>query len=206
MTSEHSTSERGEPPRTLTVLQVLAFYLIVLLSAWLVSSLLSLENLSPLYNPIVNTGLYGLLLIPIAYKFDSRIFSKAYWAFPSRAWVGIGLIAVAQLLINFRVPRVPINHHRAIEAVLIAPFVEEVLRAVTICPLMQRLGGPAGLLVTALMWTWPHDFFWIALVQQTILSLIFVYTRKSLPATIAAHTVMNVIAVSQVGLRTLIPH
>jgi membrane protease YdiL (CAAX protease family) len=44
------------------------------------------------------------------------------------------------------------------------------------------------------------------LVQQLILSLTFVYTRKSLPAAIAAHMVMNVIVAWHIGFRTIILH
>lgn len=75
-------------------------------------------------------------------------------------------------------------------------------RSVVICALIKRL----GLVINALLWASAHDFFWMELVQQRILSPIFVYTRKSLPSAIAAHTVMDVIAAWDIGLRTVIPH
>ncbi len=196
--------QRAQRLRTLTIPQVLIFYSICILSGWFVSVVLRLTGMR-LYDPLVRSGIYGVILIPVAYAFEPRIFSKEYWQVSSRAWVGIAIIALAQFIFESGVSLPPTDGYRKFEGVLIAPFVEELLRAVMICPLMARLGAPLGLVVTALLWTWPHDFFWIALAQQITLSLIFVYTRRSLPAVIAAHFVMNVIAAWHIGLRTVMP-
>jgi hypothetical protein len=196
------SSDKGHQQwRTLTILQVFIFYSICILSAWFVSWLLMLTGLTMLYEPIVCSGFYALLLIPVAYTYDPRIFAKGYWNISRRAWVGIGMIAVMQLLFESGNRLPPVADCREFAALLIAPFVEEFARAVMICPLMARLGSPAGLALTALLWAWPHDFFWLALTQQSILCLIFVCTRKSLPAVIAAHLIMNVIAIWHIGLR-----
>ena len=196
------SSDKGpQRSRTLTILQVCIFYSICILSALFVSWLLRLTGLTMLYDPIVCSGIYMLLLIPVAYTYDPKIFSKGYWNISRRAWVGIGIIAAMQLLFESGTRLPPLAACRMFAALLIAPFVEEFARAVMICPLMARLGSPAGLALTALLWAWPHDFFWLALTQQSILCLIFVYTRKSLPAVIAAHLIMNVIAAWHIGLR-----
>jgi hypothetical protein len=189
---------RTRPLRTLTIPQVLVFYSIFILTwwfAWLVFRRSALEEI------IFGSGLYGVLLIPVAYIFDSRVFSQEYWRFSQRGFLGIAVIATLQVIFESCASLPPTNSYAAFGAIVIAPFVEEFARAVMICPLMARLGSPAGLAVTALLWAWPHDFFWIALAQQSILCLIFVYTRKSLPAVIAAHFAMNVIATWHIGLR-----
>jgi membrane protease YdiL (CAAX protease family) len=202
--SEGQTDARASRP--LTFAHVLAFYLVFVFSGWLVTLALRLIGLSALSDPTLETGLYALPLIPVAYKFDPRIFSKAYWKFPSRAWAGIGVIGLMQFIFESGKPLPPLDHYIVFGALFVAPCVEELARAVMITPLMERLGGPAGLVITALLWAWLHDFFWVALAQQVILSLIFVYTRRSLPSAIAAHTVMNVIAAYHIGLHTIIPH
>ena len=190
--------KRTHPPRTLTILQVLSFYSIFILTwwfAWLAFRHSALEEI------IFSTGVYGVLLIPVTYIFDSRVFSKEYWRFSRRGFLGIAVIATLQVIFESRASLPPSNSYAAFGAILIAPFVEELARAVMICPLMIRLGAPVGLAVTALLWAWPHDFFWLALVQQSVLCLIFVYTRRSLPSVIAAHFTMNVIAVWHIGWR-----
>jgi membrane protease YdiL (CAAX protease family) len=198
-------NKRAEQPRTLTIPRVLIFYSICILSGWFVSLVLRLTGLTVYYDPLVRSGLYGVLLIPVAYAFDPRIFSKPYWKVSPRACVGIAIIALAQFIFESGAPLPPIDNYRIFEGILVAPFVEELLRAVMIRPLMERLGGPVGLAVTALLWAWLHDFFWIALAQQTILCLISVYTRRSLPSAIGAHLVMNLIAVWHIGWHTVTP-
>ena len=199
------SEQPGVRLRPLTLAKVAIFYAIVILLGWLVACILTVTGLSELYGLVVSAGLYGFLLVPIAYAFDQKLFSRAYWKISPRAFVGIAVIGFVQFLINKFGPQSgPTDPYRAFEAILVAPFVEELLRAVTICPLMARLGNTAGLVVTVLLWAWPHSLFWVALVQQSILSFIFVYSRNSLPATIGAHLAMNLIVLQHAGLaRTL---
>jgi membrane protease YdiL (CAAX protease family) len=190
----------------LSLRQVLFFYLFVLFLSLFISLLLRLAGWSALESRIVDSGLYGLLLIPVAYKLDSRIFSRPYWRYPSRAWVGVGIIVLVQLAIDSIHPVAPIGAYRRFSAVLTAPFAEESARAVVIRPLMARLGGATGLVITALMWALMHQYFWIAICQQLILSLIFVYTRRSLSSCVVAHTAMNIIAAWNISFQTIHLH
>lgn len=192
--------------RELTLLQVLVFYLFIMFLgpflAWIssITGLLSLDGL------VVRSGLYSCLLIPVAYKLDSRIFSKEYWTFPRLAWAGIGVVVVAQLAFESTSHLPPLGLSRILASILVGPMAEECARAVMICPLVKHLGAPTGIIVTALFWAWLHPFFWTALAQQIILSTIFVYTCKSLFSSIAAHTAMNVIAAWHISFRGVFLH
>jgi membrane protease YdiL (CAAX protease family) len=190
----------------LSLRQVFFFYLFVLFLILPISLLLRQAGWSALESRIVDSGLYGLLLIPVAYKLDSRIFSRPYWRYPSRAWVGVGIIILVQLVIDTVHPVAPIGVYRRFSALLAAPIAEESARAVVIRPLTERLGATVGLIITALMWAVMHQYFWVAVCQQLILSLIFVYTRRSLSSCIVAHTAMNIIAAWNISFQTVHLH
>ncbi len=195
--------EQVKEPQERSLFLVFALYAALFLVGGAVVAALKLAGLAREYDLAVTTGIYGLLFIPLAYKFDPRIFSRAYWVFPKSAWLGIGIIIVAQLIFESDAAPTPVSRYRFFGAILTAPIVEEALRAVMIVPLMKALGNHAGLIITALLWAWLHDFFWIALSQQIMLSLLFVYTHKSLSAAIAGHTAMNAIAMLHISFSTV---
>jgi hypothetical protein len=178
-----------------TLLQVFLFCGALIVLGWIVVSVMALTVHTGIYDFVANTGLYGLLFIPLACAFDPRILSKAYWNFPKVGWVGVGAIILSQIAIEYFNPHPPVGHFRMVGGLLIGPLVEESVRAVMIRPLTHRLGVPFAVILTAVYWASLHTFFWTALIQQVILSLIFVYTRRSLSCAIVAHLGANLIAV-----------
>jgi membrane protease YdiL (CAAX protease family) len=185
-----SIANRGEA--ALTVGQVLAFYCICVFSIAALWKILGAIGLSQL------TGLFSAPLITsFVYFFDPRIFSRTYWhfQFPASEWIGVVTLALFQVL-AMTLSDLPLPpKYPALFAIFLAPVVEELARAVMISPLASRLGVFWSVTITSILWAVAHDLFWLALVQQLALSIIFVRTRKSLPAAITAHFVMNVIAV-----------
>ena len=169
-------------------------------------SFLGFAGLAFLVVPVVKTGICLLPSIPVAGLFEPRIFSKACWHISRKVYVGIAVVALVQIISESLSVLPPVEIHRAFGAIMIAPLVEELWRAAIILPILEAFGVPAGVALTALLWALPHPYFWTALIQQTILCLIFIRTNRSLPATISAHFVINVIAVFHIGLPRLLAH
>ena len=153
----------------------------------------------------VDGGLYGILLIPLAYAFDRKISSREYWHFPASGWIGVIILAALQIMIMSGRDS-EVEYYRAIGSLLFAPFVEELARAVMVSPLTIRFGSFWAIAITSVLWAAAHNLFWTALVQQTVLTTIFILTRKSLPSSITAHLVMNLIVVAYPRMHALFPH
>jgi membrane protease YdiL (CAAX protease family) len=195
----------GSTHRALTLGQVLVFYLICIFLGPILWQMMGWVGLDRFRPAVVDGGLYGILLIPLAYAFDRKIFSREYWHFPASGWIGVIILAVLQIMMMSGRDS-EVEYYRAIGAVLVAPIVEELARAVMVSPLTIRLGSFWAIAITSALWAAAHNLFWIALVQQTVLTSIFVLTRKSLPSSITAHLVMNLIAVAYPRMHALFPH
>ena len=146
----------------------------------------------------IDSGLWEVLLIPIAYAFDPAIFSREYWRVSPRIWISSRAWIVLAALLIFQITQTIHDPARmspfdALIVVTVVPFVEELNRSVSMRSLWPRTGVVLATILTTLMWAFFHSYFWIAVVQQLLLTLIFVRTRGSLPATTSAHALMNAI-------------
>jgi hypothetical protein len=187
-----------------TLVEVFVFYLICILLGPVLGLMMGWVGLARLVPAVVDSSFYLVLFIPLAYAFDRDIFSKEYWHFPARGWIGTIVLALVQIMIMSG-DDTKLTRYRAIGAILVAPFAEEVARAVMMSPLTIRFGTFWSVAITSALWAAAHQSFWIPLVQQTVLSTIFVLTRKSLPSSITAHLVMNLIAVGYPQMHALFP-
>ena len=191
----------GDRSQTRTLAQLLVFYLVIIFVGSTITVVLGQASAPSVREWIVDTDLFSLLFVPLCYWFDSRIFSGPYWQYSFLVWLGIIVIVPTQFLIDaLNRSAAPIGRYDVVGILFVAPFVEELARAVSIRPLMEKLGPIPGILVCSLMWALLHHLFWVALLQQFILTVLFVYSRKSLPSAIAVHFMMNLVAVCQFGV------
>ncbi|MBI3474512.1 MAG: CPBP family intramembrane metalloprotease [Acidobacteria bacterium] len=193
----------GQPRPSIT--RVIVFFVAFVFSGEVVSALLGWLGLSDFNGPIVESGAYAFLLLPLVYWADPRVFTKELWRLPIHAWAGVVALAVLQVFINSIGPNPSLTKYRIFSAILVAPIIEEMARAAMQCTLLQRIGVFWAVVTTATLWATAHAHFWIALPQQLALSVIFVSCRKSLPATIIAHLVMNILAIVGFELSGLHP-
>jgi membrane protease YdiL (CAAX protease family) len=151
----------------------------------------------------VDAQLYFLLFIPLAYLADRRVFSSELWTATPAIFAFVPVAAVAQLVAESTLPPMqPANSYDMIAAILLAPFVEELVRAVMMLAFTEKLGTIFAVVLTASLTAAFHAFFWIALLTQTILCIVFVKSRRSLPTVMASHLAINVIAVLQVRFQS----
>jgi hypothetical protein len=176
------------------LLLFLGFYL----SGFAFLALVERLSSQPFQVPLLESGLYDALFVSIAYLFNKGLLCTEWWKVRPNWWIGIVLGITIQVPISYAfraLPR-PTSVAVIVGTVLVAPFFEELIRAVMIAPLMERWGHVWAIAIAAPLWACIHEHFWIALIQQSALSAIFVFSRKSLPSVIAAHVVMNLAAVT----------
>jgi hypothetical protein len=199
-----SSIKQHRQARVLTLGKLLIFYFLVTSlgpALWLTMRWLGLQSFGSI---VIDSDLYALLWIPLAYAFDPSIFEN-FWHFPANAWPGISFLLLLQCII-MSVSRAPAPPRReVVGALLIAPVVEELARAVTMNGLMARINSFWAVLIASVFWAMAHNAFWIPLTQQIVLSTIFVKTRRAIPAVIAAHFLMNVMATIYPQLHILYP-
>lgn len=183
--------------------KILQLYVFCVSFIYLVPWMLRFIDSQALNDNLIESGVYCLFLIPLVIVVETRTISKLYWRFSAAAWIGIPSIAFAQVLFESGDPLSPTSGYRAFAALAVSPLFEELLRAAMIGPLVENLGIPFGVAITVLSWAILHEFFWIACVQQLLLCILFLWSRRSLPTNIAAHFVMNVIAVWHISLHTI---
>jgi len=175
----------------------LLLFLVFYLSGFVFRSVLEHFRLQQFEMPLLETGFYDVLFVPLAYMFSDRLFCLEYWEIRSNWWIGVVVCVAIQIPISYSfrtLPRPPVAV--MVGSVLVAPFVEELIRAAMMRPLIARYGDVWAIALTGFLWACIHEHFWIALVQQCALSAVFIYSRKSLPSAIAAHVVMNLAAVT----------
>lgn len=158
------------------------------------SYVLELLHAPSSFNVIVDAQLYFLLFIPLAYLADKRVFSSELWTARRAMWVPVATMVVIQICIESVEPLPRTDVYRMFAAIALAPFVEELVRAVMMLAFTERFGVVSSIALTAFLTATAHAYFWTALFQQTLLSIIFWKSRRSLPAVMAAHLAMNLIA------------
>jgi hypothetical protein len=144
---------------------------------------------------------YSALVLALAYLFSPQVFTGSYWRFPSKSlkWVGlvVGVQAVVIRTIHYPWP-VTLSH--AAGDIVVAPLVEEVVRAVIVPPLVEKWGTSIGIAATTVGFALLHRDPLRAVAVQLALSLLFLYSNRSIPACATAHSLANGIAVWHAGI------
>jgi membrane protease YdiL (CAAX protease family) len=196
-------SSTGAP--RLTLGRLFAFYLIFTLlgpALWLYMGWLGLYDGRAIF---IDGDYHAIFFVPLAYLFDRSIFVD-FWRFPVRAWRGILFLLGLQYMIVSIFGTAAPPRYQLVGILFIAPVVEELARAVSVHTLETRMDRFWVVLFTSFFWALAHEQFWIPMLQQTVLTTIFVKSRKSIPVTITAHFLMNGLAVTYPRLHALFPH
>lgn len=153
------------------------------------------EYLTPM---VVGSGFATcLLVIPLAYTYYPQVFTKRFWHFPgnSAKWI-LSLAVLHFLLLPLGGPPPgPIPKWYALGSIVLAPLVEEVVRAVLISPLIERWGTFWGVAITGTLTSLVHPVPLLVVIPVFAQTIMFVATDRSIPATALAHSVMNGIVV-----------
>jgi membrane protease YdiL (CAAX protease family) len=150
--------------------------------------------------PVVGSGaLDHLLALALVYPFAPMIFSRKYfhWDVPLHKclWI-VALPAIKAGSMAIMGSVVPSFSRLELGVILaLAPTTEELARAVLIVPLADRLGAFWGVAITSVFYAMLHAWFWPNLFYQAGLSIIFLGTRRSLPAAMTAHFLVNLVVV-----------
>jgi membrane protease YdiL (CAAX protease family) len=175
----------------------LLVFVLAFLSSWIVGEALLKTGQSKLIDPIVTTGLYLLLFVPLILCIDPSLRSRDHWRLPARSWIGVGGIVVLQVFLG-TVTKVANPTDRSISALVAAlvcwPVFEEVLRAMILRSLADTTGVVSAIVASSVLYAIVHAVFWIALPQCIGLALIFIFSGESIPAAILAHIAMNLAA------------
>lgn len=151
---------------------------------------------------IVDAQLYFLLFIPLAHYADRRVFSRELWRVPRAIWIPIPIVALMQVCIESATAPLPsADPYTILGALLLAPFVEELIRAVMMLAFAEKFGAAFNIALTAFLTATVHEFFWIAFLMQTVLCIMFWKSRKSLPTAMLSHLTINLIAIFNVRLQ-----
>jgi membrane protease YdiL (CAAX protease family) len=175
----------------------LAFFGLSVLLAHFVPRLfqvLKLERVEPI---VLETLIYSaFIVLPLAYAFSPQIFTRRYWHFPRNSWKWIAAFAVVRVFgVAFGSHRPSVPATVAFGVVFISPIIEEIVRAVVMCPLMDRWGTLLGMAVTSVLTALVHPQPWRVLIPTVALSIMFIATRRSIAATALAHSILNTIVV-----------
>jgi membrane protease YdiL (CAAX protease family) len=143
-----------------------------------------------------------LLVIAIVFWKNSRLLNLSRWR---PRWIdtaaGIGAGAFIALFLWAALPSFASNLSEFhlpwsafVPIVCAAPVMEEILfRGIVLQSFLSNLPLLAAVALTAVLAGSMHQSFWMVLPIQTILSLLYVAFRSSLPASIAAHVTNNLI-------------
>jgi membrane protease YdiL (CAAX protease family) len=170
-------------------------FLLFCISGWVAVSTLGVTSV------VVQAEAYRLLFLPFAFVIDPQLLSADQWGFPRNGWLGIVAITLLQFGMSRFTPALPVGAYRLVSACVVAPVVEEVIRAVMMRSMTHRFGSFCAVVSVTLVWASVHDWFWVAMLQQLTLCTVYVKTRNSLPAAIAAHFAMNVVVAGHHGWR-----
>jgi hypothetical protein len=170
-----SQATKAEPHRyrVPTPAGALAFFGLTVLLAHLVPrvfQVLKLEHAEPI---MLGTLIYSaFIVLPLAYAFYPQIFTRRYWHFPGSAWKWIAAFAVVRVFgVAFGSHRPSIPATVAFGVVFISPIIEEIVRAVMMCPLMDRWGTFLGMAVTSALTALVHPQPLRALIPTVALSI-----------------------------------
>jgi Type II CAAX prenyl endopeptidase Rce1-like len=187
---------------TLSPLMVFIFFLFAVSSSYILEFLLKPLAANRFVSLVVKAGLYRPpVLLVISYVFSPQVFTKCYWQLPRTSWkwiCGVGAAYGISLLIPPPVHQIPMP--LAFLAIVIAPVVEEVARAVMICPLVERWGLFWGVVVTTVATSLVHASPHLVVLPELALSITLLATRRSIPAAALAHCIGNIIVVVVSGI------
>lgn len=177
------------------LLQVSGLFFLMFFLSGLISLLLTFLGLPRLDRWVTGTGMYQLLFIPVLYRLDGDIFSKEHWHFPGRAWIGIGTAILLQLSIE-RIVAKPAGYtnYGLIFALIFAPVIEVFVQGTLLRLLKQQAGFVGAVVIASILIALCHASFWIAFWQSVLISLVFLKTGESIPAAVATHFAMNLVA------------
>lgn len=197
--SSRSTGHGGSI-RSLTIWQILIFLVLIIAGARLVDEGLRVSGLDRFRPAFVATGAYGIVIIgPLVYAFSPQLLTKRYWRLPPSAWKAVCAVAILQFCLNY-LPGNALTKYGAVSALIFSPTLEEMIRAVLICPLSERWGASAAILSTSLLFALAHPYPVNAMLMQTALAIIFVSTGRSISAAVLAHLVANALVVLHYGI------
>jgi hypothetical protein len=197
---------QGRGKRTPSLWALAVYVTVWTVSGTATSHLLRIFGLSQFEPLIVDGGIYAVaLLLPLSYVVSPIVFSRPFWRVNRNSWKWILLVAATQAVVLMIGPNPAFHKLRAISAILVAPPVEEVERAVLICALVDRWGPFWGVAVTTFLDALGHSSPHLVVAQLLALSLMFVYSGRSIAANWLAHAIINVMAVAASGLFPTLP-
>lgn len=190
------------PSRSLSPLQVGLFFTLVIALAIGTGMLFrdhpALKFLRPI---LLEASVYSILALPLAYLFSPRTFTMRHWHLPIGSLKWIVLIAALQLATVYMQPYpIPVNPYMAFGALITAPLVEEVVRAVMICPLVERWGPLWAVATTTILFTLIHPDPIRIFAGQVALAVLFLYSDCSILVCAIAHSLMNAVAIWHSGI------
>ena len=204
-TAEVSTLRGADTARqqALSPLAVIVFFALAVGSGYLSVYLLKISGLSRFLPLVTQVGLYKVVFVlPLSYAFSRRVFTKSYWHLPRNTWKWTCALVAVRAILIFAFPEPVMTKLLAFQAIMIAPPIEEIVRAVMIFPLIDRWGPFWGIVVTTVLTSLAHPSPSRVLVVTFALSLMLVYTNKSIAATALAHFLMNVMTVLAGGTKS----
>lgn len=183
---------------------VLLFFFLAFWHGYLVVWALKVLKLERLRSIVFDTGLSSAVIVPfLAFAFSPQVFKARYWRIPRKAWKGVLAVVALQMFLIYIDPHghtITIQH--AVAALVFAPLLEEIIRAVLLPPLMARWGTIIGIVGVTALTAFVHNYgFARAAVYQLALTIIFVKNDRSIPATAISHFVMNAIGVASLGIQ-----
>lgn len=198
------TTNQKVQPQSLGTVRALVLFFIVIFQPALAAWVLPLIGKSRLVPVLVETGVYSLIVSPlIVLAFSRETYSRRFWGFPSKAYVGILGVAGLQLLLNWLpVHALPLARREVFSALIASPIVEEILRATILFPLVSRWGRYAAVALVAILFAGAHPMPFYAAVQTTALTVALLWSEGSIPANMAAHALMNALVILHYGIAT----
>jgi hypothetical protein len=151
---------------------------------------------------LVEAGLYAVVILALAYVFMPAAFTRRYWHLPVRSLKWVGLVVVVQSVAIYAEPQgPPVSRAFAFGALIVAPLVEEVVRAIALCSLVEEWGAVLAVIATTPLFVIMHSELTVRMaVGQLMLSVLLLQSSRSIPASAIAHSLMNVLALGRVGV------
>jgi hypothetical protein len=172
----------------------LVFFGFVVVSMRLIEPVLETLNWGRWADVVLQAHGYAIFIyLPLAYAFSPQVFTQRYWRIPRNSWKWIGAVVLLNLfLFTLGGPhpaRIPIPV--ALGMIFVAPPLEEIIKAVMICPLIDRWGVFWGVVVTGILTTIVHPAPLLVVAEVFALTIMFVATGRSILATTVAHAMAN---------------
>jgi len=139
----------------------------------------------------LHAGAYApLLYLPLSYLFLPGVFNREYFRVAPGFWkwiiAGSALTAIELVLTQDAAPMA-----NAIEGLLFAPILEEIMRAVIMIPVIDAWGNTLSIVFATALMAALHPFPMYAILGQLLLSITFIYSRKSIATASLTHLAIN---------------